>query len=423
MGDKQFVAEESPASKLGIETISPQEFRRQIQVLASQDIVLTAVGPSGIGKTAIPAAVARDRGAPYVALHVPTMTPEDWSIPTMASDTRVYFDRRIPRLFQNILTYVDQMKAKHGGVVPADKRPILAIEELNRAQDKAVTRGAFVLIGDRTIGDAHIDENVQIVCTMNPSGDGMSVNEFERDPAMRRRSLLVFVAPDYASFIAHAETAGFHPEVLEYVRAHPSQFYDQDAARAGKAFACPATWERVSRVARAYETAKLPLGGSSAAAAYAGYIGTGVTKTFVEFVQDRTTTISPRDVIDGYTEDSDTRKRLLRLVDSKTSRFDRVVDLLTGVSVELCSRVEEDPAKVVPSLGRFINDLPEELMYRFFQALAQAVKTGPSEAAAWSRKMNAELVKDPHWKEALERYHVTSDKARSEAVKEGLVTS
>lgn len=425
MDDKPTI-EETPASKLGIETVTAKQFEEQIDVLASQDIVLAVWGPSGIGKTAIPMQVAWRRGAPYAALHMPTMTPEDFHIPTMAKDTKTFYDRRIPRLFEPIITYVEEMKQKHGGTVPPNKRPIVSIEELNRAVDKSVTRGAFVLIGDRKIGDHYFDENVQFVTTMNPTGGGMAVNEFERDPAMRRRVLSVYMAPSYSDFIRHAETADFHSEVLGYLRAHPSQFYDETGARAGKVFACPATWERTSRVCKAYELAlgKESLHSNGARAAYAGYLGTGVAETLIEFIRDRTTTVTPDDVINSYAENSETRRRMKALLNAEGGRLDRVTDLITGLAVRVFSKTDGDPAKISKQIGLFINDLPEELMLSFIQQMAKEAKAGSSgDARQWMQKLNSALNKEKSYMEAVNKYHEAKNRAKDEATKAGVSAS
>jgi len=417
------VVEETPASKLGIETITPSQLREQINVLASQDIVVAVWGPSGIGKTSIPMQIAKDRGAPYAALHMPTMTPEDFHIPTMAKDTKTFYDRRIPRLFEPIIKYVEEMKAEHGGMVPPEKRPIVSIEELNRAVDKSVTRGAFVLIGDRKIGDHYFDENVQFVTTMNPTGGGMAVNEFERDPAMRRRVLSVYMAPSYSDFIRFAEAADFHREVLGYLRAHPSQYYDETGAKAGKVFACPATWERTSRVAKAYEMAlgAESLHSNGARAAYAGYIGTGIAETFIEFIRDRTTTVTPDDVLNSYSEKSETRRRMQALLSADGGRLDRVTDLITGLAVRVFSKTDGDPAKVSKQIALFLSDLPEELMLTFVQLLAKEAKAGATgDARQWMQKLNSALNKEAAYTAAVNKYHQAKDRAKDQATKDGV---
>lgn len=413
--------EDSPAHKLGIDTISPKQFWEQIEALASEKLALCVVGPSGIGKTAIPEQVAKTRGAPYMALHMPTMTPEDFHIPTTAKDTKQYFDRRIPRRFEAVIAYVETEKKKYpDGKLPPNKRPIIAIEELNRATDKSVTRGAFVLLGDRMIGDTMLDENYQFVVTMNPTGGGMAVNEFERDPAMRRRLLLMYMGASYSDFMEFADKAGFHSEVISYLRAHPSAFYDELSAKAGKVFGCPATWESVSRIAKAYEARGVPLFSNQARAAYSGAIGVGVAETFVEFVRDRSVTITPDDILSSYTERSENRKRMKSMLTTEGGRLDRVTDLVAGLSVRVFSVTDKDPAKLAKPLGLFMSDLPEEVMLSFIQHLAAEANKGGQDARLWLQKLTTALNKETSYETAIKKFHTAKEKGKAEADASGV---
>ena len=311
--DTKAQMEETFASKLGVEMVTPRVFEELIELNAGTRNVVCAIGPSGIGKTAIPTQVAKRRnngqGVPYVALHMPTATQEGFFIPTTAPDTKLYFDQRVPRLFQPLVEWAEKMDKKYKGKVPKDMCPILSIEELNRAVDKSVTRAAFVLIGDRMIGDIRLLDCIQIVVTMNPSGGGMNVNEFERDPAMRRRLLPIGVAYNYGDFMKHAIASEFHEHVIGHLGAQPSHGYDDQAALAGKAFACPATWETVSRLCVQFEEAKIPMNSSIGRAAIAGAVGSASATAFLDFVRDNTLVVTPDDVLNTYGLDSETRRR------------------------------------------------------------------------------------------------------------------
>jgi hypothetical protein len=418
--EEKQVMEDSPANKLGIDVVTPAGFKRQIELLASEPVVVAAVGPSGIGKTAIPKQVAAERGAPYVALHMPTMTPEDFHLPAMSKDSSEYYDRRIPRIFQKLLEYVEKTKAENNGVVPPDKRPILSVEELNRAIDKSVTRGAFVMLGDRKIGDVQLDDSIQFVVTMNPTGGGMAVNEFERDPAMRRRLLLFYVAPDYSTFINYADKSGFHPEVVAYLRAHTSAFYDEVGAKSGKVFKCPATWEGVSRICKAFDRVKQPLMSPEARAAFSGYIGTGSAENLVEFIRDRSVTISPEDILDNYTPKSDVRKRVQSMLTIDGGRLDRVTDLITGLSVLMISQQNRKLDTLAKRVGLFMDDLPEEVFFSLISHMTKEGTKGGQESRQWLQKINVELAKEEGYEKSLKKYHAAKDKAKKEADDSGV---
>src|SRR5574343_1543841 len=115
---------EAFTAKLDIHMVSTGTFRRLIDVYAGTRVVLAAMGASGIGKTAIPrqATLARGPDVPYVDLHMPTMSIEDFHVPTKAEDTRHYYDRRIPRKFQQLFEYCETERKKHkDGIIPPER--------------------------------------------------------------------------------------------------------------------------------------------------------------------------------------------------------------------------------------------------------------------------------------------------------------
>jgi hypothetical protein len=411
--------EETAATQLGIDTVTPRVLERMIGVIGDQNLVLTVMGQSGIGKTAIPKQIAQLRDVPYAQIHMPTASPESFQLPTLPKDGSPFFDQKIPRTFQELLAYVEEESKKHpGGRIPASRKAVLVIEELNRAPDKSTTRSAFVLIGDRMIGDARIPDGIQIIATMNPSGQGFSVNEYEKDPAMRRRTMMVYLAADYADFMAYAERVEFHDEVIGYLRAHVSHFYDETAARAGKVFACPATWESVSRVCFALTAAKESLTGAVARAAYAGIIGTATTQTFCEYVKDRTTTVAPDDVLYRYGQ---VRARVQKLI--KDERLDRITDLVAGLVVRVVNLPEDRrvPSEFIDSLALFLGDIPVDIVMLFMNAgVDNAERSGGSAETWWRQGINLALVSNPNYAKMIRAYKLASTKADKEARETGV---
>lgn len=413
-----YHVDETAATQLGIDTVTPRVLERMINVVGDQNLVLAIMGQSGIGKTAIPCQIAAKRGVPYAQIHMPTAAPESFQLPSLPKDGSPFFDQKIPRTFQELLAYAEAEALKHSGKVPVQRKAILSIEELNRAPDKSTTRSAFVMIGDRMIGDVKIPDAIQIVATMNPSGQGFSVNEYEKDPAMRRRTMLVYLAADYSDFMAYAEGHDFHDEVIGYLRAHVSHFYDETAAKAGKVFACPATWEAVSRTCHALAAARESLSGAVARAAYAGIIGTGVTQTFIEYVKDRTTTVAPDDVLYRYSAVRDRVKKLL-----KDDRLDRITDLVTGLAVRVVSlpEADRDPRKFVDSLALFLSDIPADVVMTFMSAgVDYAERVGGATELWWRQDINSALVGNPNYRKMVGTYTSASMKADKEAKEAGV---
>jgi hypothetical protein len=418
-------AEETFATKLGIDMVTPKTFEELIEIHAGDRVVVTAVGPSGIGKTAIPKQVAarrnKGKGVPYVALHMPTMSLEDFHIPTFSPDTKEFYDRRISRRFQVLFDWIAKvrkdLKLKDGERLPPDMCPILAFEELNRAVDKSVTRAAFTILDDRAVGDVTLDDSIQFVVTMNPTGGGMNVNEFERDPAMRRRlTPMIGVSYNYGDFMKHATAAKFHPSVLGHLGAQPSHGYDEQAALAGKAFACPATWEKVSVICRRFDELGMDILSTAGRAAVAGAIGTGSATTFLEFVKDHTLVVTPEDVLTSYGPDSEARRRFKAyLTEDGGGRLDKVTDLCMGLSVKILSNLDRKHEAILKPLSWFFGDLPTEIMMAFSQRLVEEANRAGNEAKTYLQTLNQKLAQEAPFNDGLKRLHSAKQAANKQA--------
>lgn len=414
-------AEETFATKLGIDMVTPKTFEELIETHAGDRVVVTAVGPSGIGKTAIPKQVAarrnKGKGVPYVALHMPTMSLEDFHVPTFSPDTKEYYDRRISRRFKPLVDWVEKvrkdLKLKPDEVLPPDMCPILAFEELNRAVDKSVTRAAFTILDDRAVGDIVLDTSIQFVVTMNPTGGGMNVNEFERDPAMRRRlTPMIGVSYNYGDFMKYAIEAKFHPSVLGHLGAQPSHGYDEQAALAGKAFACPATWEKASIICRRFDELGKDLLSPAGRAAISGAIGSGSAAAFLDFVKDHTLVVTPDDVLTSYGPDSEARRRFKTyFTEDGVDRLDMVTDLCKGLSVKILANLDRKIDSIVKPLSWFFGDLPTEVMMAFSQQLVEQANRTGNEAKTYVQTLNQKLAQEAPFNDGLKRLHAAKTAA------------
>lgn len=413
---------ESFASKMDIEMVSPITYWKMIELTRNTPrVVVCAVGPSGVGKSAIPRQIAKKRKSPYLPLFIPQMPVEDCHIPTSAADTKQYFDRRIPRKFQPVIEYVAKLRDKYGENIPDGMQPIVSIEELNRAKDKHVTQAMFTLLEDRMIGDTYIDPYIQLIVTMNPSGAAFAVNEFERDPACRRRLSLVGVAPSFGDFIRHATEAKFHAKVIAHLEAQPTWFYDYAASLAGKQFPCPASWETVSQVMYALDEEEVGLDEPHARALIAGKIGDAAAQAFVEFAKDNSIVITPDEVLLGYKPDSQVRRRFKEDYlgeGSNEARFDKVDELLLGVALKVFSDMKRDPKKFGPQIAVFMEDLPEEKLKLFVRNLVEQAKLG-EEAKRYMRKFNSMLNGESYFQKAAKRLTDAEAKVQTEKQKSG----
>lgn len=413
---------ESFASKLDIQMTSPAGYGKLIEVMRNvPSSNVCAMGLTGLGKTAIPKQIARKREAPYIQLQIPQMAIEDFHIPTTALDTREYYDRRIPRHFKTVIDYVQRLKEENGGVFPDGRQPIVSVEELNRARDKHVTQAAFVLLGERRIGDHVLDDAIQLVVTMNPSGQSYSVNEFERDAAARRRLLLVGISPSFGDFIRYANEQKFHEKVLAHLEAQPTWFYGYEAALAGKQFPSPASWETVSDILKALEKHDVPLTDTITQVLVAGKIGDVAATAFLEFARDNTIVITPDEVLTGYLPESSVRARFKKEYlgeGQDEARFDRVDDLMLGTAIKVFSDLKLDPKRYSRQIALFMDDLPEEKFKLFVRNLAQQAQLG-EENRKYMLKFNSLLNTETCFRNVAARLTRAEQKVQEEQQKSG----
>lgn len=409
--DNKTQIEETFATKLGIEMVSLRHVEQMIELYAGTKIVVAMVGLSGIGKTATPKKIAAQRnggkGVPYVQVHAPTATQEGFYIPTTAQDTKEYFDQRIPRTFEPLMKWADMVNKKYKDNVPKDMVAVLVIEELNRAVDKSVTRALFTLIGDRMIGDVKLPDCVQIIVTMNPTGGGMSVNEFEKDPAMRRRLLPVGVAYNHAEFLKYAEKANFHSAVQQFLSASPTAGYDDQSALAGKAFACPATWDEVSTTCYRLEQAGLAFDSVAGRASIAGAVGSAMATMFLEFARDKTVLILPEDVLTSYAKDSEVRTRFLKYMgenEGDQDRKDKVIQLIHGVVQRMFAKLDRDPADYAKQMATFLGDISVEMFRVFMEVMTKQAQENGQDGKNYGYKFNTKMIEFPEFNKVMAAY-------------------
>lgn len=406
-------SEETFTAKLDIHQVTPGAYDELIELCADAPrTAVCAIGWPGLGKTAIPKQVAKRRNAPYAAFMIPQMSVEDCHIPTFAQDTRQYYDRRITRKLQPLLEFVAQLRAENGGAFPKGRNPILAIEEINRARHKAVTNAMFTLLEDRMLGDTYIDDAIQFVVTMNPSGGAMAVNEFERDPAARRRLLMVGVTASYADFMHYVTDAKFHPQVIEHLEAQPTWMYDEEGIISGKVYPCPASWETVSQLCYTLDEQKRSLTEGSARALIAGKIGATAAEAFFEFCLDKTIVITPEEVLQGYFLNSTVRARFKRFLDE--SRQDKIAMLMPGLAMKIFGNTKRPPATYGKQLALFMDDMPEENVVQFIKTHLKGQSDTVTGGREYFRQLSEYMSKEPAFRQSVERLQRTQKKAEAE---------
>jgi hypothetical protein len=265
---------------------------------------------------------------------------------------------------------------------------------------------------------------------MNPSDGAYLVSEAEKDHAIRKRLNFVFVTVDLIGWVEYAKKNDFHPLVIDFVRAASQHFYDAGARDAGKAFPCPANWEKVSGILRSAEKMDVKLNSTAIQVLVSGQVGHVTAAKFMEFVADKNTLIQPAEVIYDYAKKG--RKRIAALLgakivngemvqeDASKVRADVLAVLAEGVAMTLYSEFP-DPETIYEGLGTYLADLPADLFMSFTaEHMKKYAALAGDKGSDYTRRLSHYLMQNDRYKKAIVKLQ-TNKRDIGRAVRNGQV--
>jgi len=403
MADKKDSVD--PWTKLGISPTSMSQVPEILDIVWGMEKKLTVclVGETGIGKTPIVHQWCARKGGFMYPLNFGHMSQEEVSM-IMFTEKGDSFDFVPP---QWMLTLNAQAEAKGCAV--------LFLDEWNRG-DKAMVNALFTLTDERRIHSFRLHDNVMVVAAMNPSDGSYLVNAAEKDHAVRKRLNFIYATHDLLAFLEHAKQEKWDPTVTSFLKAANTHLYDVGARDAGKAFPCPSNWEKVSGLIKAARKTKRPLTSPALARLVEGQIGSISAQKFMEFLEDANTLIQPSEILNDYALSSDVRRRVAEVlnfrIDPSTGAFvakssvnktraSVIANLNHGVALELFSAMP-DPASIAGNLGRYIGDLPNELLSAFTaQHLLQESQAKGEQGEKYLTRLSSVLARERPYKERM----------------------
>lgn len=155
----------------------------------------------------------------------------------------------------NGLPFIDNGKARFNpfDIFPLENTPLpegkngwlLFLDEMNAAMP-SVQVAAYKLILDRMVGNYHLHPKVAICCAGNKITDNAVVNELST--ALRSRLINIEVEVDFDTWFTWAANNEIDGKILAFLM-HDSKFlFNFDPEKEDKTFACPRTWEMLSKV-------------------------------------------------------------------------------------------------------------------------------------------------------------------------------
>lgn len=397
-------------TKLGIPTCTLSEARQAIVDSFETRTPVCVVGEAGIGKSQITKQIAKDLNMKYHVYFAAHNEREDIIGVPFPDKSGKYYSFLVEKSIQELID---------------DDRPtLLVFDEWNRG-DKAVMNAIFTVMEDRRLGSQKLPDNVHIVACMNPSEDSYNVNEAEKDPAFRRRLTFLAVQANEVVWIEHANKAGFHPAVIDFVRAKPAMLNDTMTREAGKVYANPAGWEKVSNVLKAMESQGEQINsGAIRRRLYitlAGIVGVGVSNDFLNFIEDNYSFVTPQQILNDY---HNVKNKITAWTKSGAAGINRLQQTFESLALYMATEnivLDDTSDGLVDNLVAFLGDLPKDLqaLQQFFTKLAKYMNeaTATATRTEFLNTLSAKMSVHKGWKKLLKDSRESVEKVRDEQAK------
>lgn len=329
-------------------------------------------GEAGIGKTESCVQIADAMGISrkhVVTIPVPQKVASDFTIPFRDGDSQ-FFVSLLGVMFRPIVEAASQGAPS-----------MIFLDEITRYQDQETASMLFSILTDRRIGEFDLPDNCYIMAACNPPTGDYEVNDVMSDLAWRRRLNHIVVKHDVSGWLRWAKDSEVHPWVIDYISSNPDALLDERAAKAGKVYATPATWAKVSKLIKAS-------GGDLNVVALASYLNYDVAADFVSFTQDSEFKLPPSVVL----SDASATKEVLDRME-KAGRGDLVSRLVTAVAI-YCYNEQPDVSVAAKNLCSFWAKIGAETKVK----LATELLSRKVDGEAYYRLLMKEVAGNPLWR-------------------------
>lgn len=277
-------------------------FRETLQsvnlVLETGEVPLV-VGESGIGKTALAKALAKEKGWHLVVIDGNLLKEgEIGGLPTIetyskTSDAEHQVEKKMTvYAVHHKLREIDEEIAKGHQV-------LLFIDEINRCEH-TVQQELMNLILNREINGYQLNEKVKILAAMNPSskyGSDFDYQVVDMDPAQENRFVWLNMESDHVQWLKWAIDTGIEEKVIGFISTFPEYLNkkNEDDIRA-----TPRSYERISKSYRIYKEQKETIPRAVFLNVIKGNVGKVIAEEFLSYVEaDHKPLINYEDVFSG----------------------------------------------------------------------------------------------------------------------------
>ncbi len=236
--------------------MTPSQIRSNLDSLWKTRWPAFIWGPPGVGKSAIVAQLAAERGVPLIDIRAPLLDPTDLrGIPAVVGDRAEWFAPSfLPR---------------------ADAQPgVLFFDELNAAPP-IVQASLYQLVLDRKVGEYRLPDGWVIVAAGNREQDRSVV--YRMPDALANRFVHLEFEPSFNDWREWAVGRQLNPSIVAFLSMRRELLLTPSSNE--RAFPTPRSWEMAADILDAYGTERC------ADDALAGTVGKGATIELVTFLK------------------------------------------------------------------------------------------------------------------------------------------
>jgi len=311
-------------------------------------------GPTGVGKSFLAVAAAKELGLPFVDVRGSTMDESKVTgIPDFVASKEL-----------GVSTFV-----LPSWFVRACREPVLLmLDEINRSMPQ-VMQAFFQIVLDRELGNDGNGNPMKLhpqTRVWAAGNFGVEYDVGDVDPALLRRFWVQDIENTLDDWLTWATDFGIDPVLVDFIRQNPVHLrVDPGTVESGTVCPAPASWHRLDEALKACQLAPEDVAGTRPECFYAlctGYVGTEASIAFTEFVSKYEMQVSAEMVLKGKVPNSQVQKM-------KASEAMAVLEKLVIHGTDAAWNKEE-----VQNACRFVQACPEEQMVHFWNKLMKTKK-------------------------------------------------
>lgn len=250
---------------MSVITVTPATAYEELVHCAKVGLVPYLKSSPGMGKSSIVKRIAKDFGLKLIDMRLSQCMPEDLQGFPMRTGDKASF---VP--FDTFPIEGDTPPKGYEGW-------LLFMDELSSAS-KQVQAAAYKVILDRMVGSHHLHPQVVVMAAGNLTTDKAVV--VQMSTALQSRVIHYEMESSHTDWLKLAAEQGFDKRIQAYIAYKPSKLMNFSPDHTEHTFACPRTWEFLSRLIKGVELESTHL------PRVAGTIGEGVAVEFMAFARE-----------------------------------------------------------------------------------------------------------------------------------------